>query len=103
MRAVRAGVWLALGMVAGWYLTPTEVQTEVRYETTVLEVPAVHEREDTPLADALVDWDEVDRQTDCLWTFLQDHFGYDLTLERVLYAGWWTDELGGACAVIGGE
>lgn len=56
---------------------------------------------ETPIVDSLVDWDEVDRQNECLWVFLQDHFGYDLTLDRVLAAGYWTDALGGACLVIG--
>jgi hypothetical protein len=55
----------------------------------------------TPVIDALVDWDEVDRQTDCLWVFLTDHFGNDLTMDRVLAAAAWTDALGGACLVIG--
>jgi hypothetical protein len=56
---------------------------------------------ETPLVDELVDWDEVDRQTECLWVFLTDHFGNDLTMDRVLAAGAWTDALGGACLVIG--
>jgi hypothetical protein len=55
----------------------------------------------TPVIDELVDWDEVERQTDCLWVFLTEHFGHDITLDRVLAAAAWTDELGGACLVIG--
>jgi hypothetical protein len=55
---------------------------------------------ETPYADSLVDWVELDRQTDCLWTLLQDA-GVDLTLEVVLAAGTWSDALGGACLMIG--
>jgi hypothetical protein len=55
---------------------------------------------ETPLVDALVDWVEVERQTDCLWEFLQAS-GVEITLEIVLAAGTWTDALGGACLVIG--
>jgi hypothetical protein len=54
----------------------------------------------TPHADSLIDWDEQDRQNDCLWEFLQAS-GVDLTLQSVLAAGEWTDALGGACAAIG--
>ena len=73
--------------------------TEVSYQ--VLTVESEREQMPTPIADALVDWDEVDRQTDCLWVFLTEHFGHDITLDRVLAAGYWTDVHGGACLVIG--
>jgi hypothetical protein len=77
---------------------------EVEYLVVTVDGRSEYQRAldiETPIADALVDWDEVDRQTDCLWVFLQDHFGHDITLERVLAAAAWTDELGGACLVIG--
>ena len=54
----------------------------------------------TPIADSLVDWVELERQTACLWTLLQEA-GVDITLEIVVAAGVWTDALGGACLVIG--
>jgi hypothetical protein len=81
--------------------------TQVAYQ--VVTVASEQERSEweraleveTPLVDELVDWDEVDRQTECLWVFLTDHFGRDLTMDRVLAAGAWTDALGGACLVIG--
>jgi hypothetical protein len=72
------------------------------YETIVREVEVKQEWVDTPIADSLVDWNEVDRQTDCLWEFLQSHVGYDITLDAVLAAGYWTDILGGACEVMEG-
>lgn len=71
------------------------------YETVVVTVEVQREPLPTPIADSLVDWEELERQTDCLWVYLQAHFGHDITLDRVLAAGYWTDELGGACAVIG--
>ena len=55
---------------------------------------------ETPFADALVDFDELERQSDCLWELLQET-GVEITLEIVIAAGTWTDALGGACRVIG--
>ena len=77
----------------------------VQYETIVIETTESSQWEDalaveTPIADALVDFDEVQRQTDCLWDFMQDA-GVEITLEIVMAAGVWTDALGGACLVIG--
>jgi hypothetical protein len=63
-----------------------------------VEVPV--EVGETPFADSLVDWPEIDRQTECLWEFLLQA-GVELTLQTVLAAGDWTDALGGACLVIG--
>jgi hypothetical protein len=95
----------------GWALvTAADARHEAKpplYETVVVQVqPDRSEWEEaleveTPLADALVDWEEVERQTDCLWVFLQDHFGHDITLDRVLAAAAWVDALGGGCLVIG--
>jgi hypothetical protein len=83
------------------------------YETVVREVATVSVREvatvseweaalevPTPIADSLVDWVELERQTDCLWEYLEQS-GVEITLEIVLAAGTWTDALGGACLVIG--
>jgi hypothetical protein len=60
---------------------------------------------ETPVIDSLFfteeDWAEVDRQSDCLFDWLQEQVGYDITLERVLAAGYWTDALGGPCYVMG--
>ncbi len=79
---------------------PTQYETVVRY----VEHNERVERVETPILDSMIDdWDELERQSDCLFEFLREHFGYEITLERVLYAGWWTDELGGACAVIGAD
>ena len=105
MRALRAGGWLAVGVVAGWYLTPTA--TEVQYETIVREVRTSWDdalQWETPVIDSMFtdeEWAEMDRQSDCLFEFLQGDFGHEITMNRVLAAGYWTDELGGACAVIG--
>jgi hypothetical protein len=57
------------------------------------------EHEATPYADSLVDWDEHERQSACLWDFLQAH-NIELTLQNILTAGDWTDMNGGACAMM---
>jgi hypothetical protein len=72
-----------------------------------VEVPAASEWAElvdvaTPVADSLVAWDELDRQTDCLWKFLRAS-GVDITLQTVLAAGTLTDALGGACLTTIGE
>jgi hypothetical protein len=102
---------LALGVLGlllfGWALVaaaearveppkPALVYTEVLVRTVEVEPVEV----ETPIADALVDWVEFERQTDCLWTLLQEA-GVDITFEIVVAAGTWTDALGGACLVIG--
>ena len=89
------GVLITLLVVAPTTVIVTE------YETIVREVEYKPEWVETPILDSLVDFDEVDRQSDCLFEFLRSHVGYDITLERVLAAAEWTDSLGGACLVIG--
>jgi hypothetical protein len=92
-----------LGLIAyGWAATyAAETRNEsgaTYYDIIVRSAPAVEAA--TPIADSLVDWDEHERQTECLWKFLGAH-GVELTLQTVLAAGDWTDALGGACQVIG--
>jgi len=96
----RLAVGVAVGMVAGWLAAPgPAVITEPYVVVQVVEMaPAVHEG--TPIADSLLDWAEVDRQTDCLWDFLQER-QIELTLSNIVTAGDWTDMHGGACAVMG--
>jgi hypothetical protein len=94
----------------GWALvTAADARHEAKptqYETVVVEVQSERSEweealeVETPLADALVDWVEVERQTDCLWEFMSQA-DVEITLEVVLAAGTWTDALGGACLVIG--
>ena len=104
---------LIAGVVAaavfGWALvTAADQRHEARpiaYETFVVTEVVESKWEEalavpTPLVDALLDMDEVERQIDCLWEFLTAA-GVELTLEVVLAAGTWTDALGGACLVIG--
>jgi len=74
--------------------------TVTHYETVVREVEVEREWADTPIADSLVDWTDFEKETDCLWEFLQAHVGYNITLDAVLAAGYWTDILGGACKVM---
>jgi len=90
-----------VGVFATLLVISPDSTVVTNYETVVREVDRYQEWVDTPILDSLVDWDEIDRQTDCLWEFLQAHVGYDITLDAVLAAGYWTDILGGACRVIG--
>ena len=73
---------------------------ETNTQLVVRQVAVQTDEVETPYADSLIDWDEQDRQNDCLWEFLQAS-GVDLTLQSVIAAGDWTDALGGACAAIG--
>jgi hypothetical protein len=99
-------VRFAVGLLFGMLLVQPETVpvAETAWQTVValerVEVAVVAEVVETPFADSLVDWVEVDRQTDCLWTFLQEH-EIELTLANVITAGDWTDMHGGACAMIG--
>jgi hypothetical protein len=98
-------------IVFGWALvTAADARHEAKqplYETVVVTQVQSEQSEwqralevETPISDSLVDWDEVERQTDCLWDFMSQA-GVEITLEIVLAAGTWTDALGGACLVIG--
>ena len=101
MRLVGAVIGLVL---FGWALLAsaesrqepvTVSQPDVIIRTVVVEPETV-----TPFADSLIDWDEHERQSDCLWTFMQD-FELELTLEMVWAAGEVADAFGGACYLIG--
>ena len=62
---------------------------------------AVHENDvPTPVLDSYTDVDEAERQGLCLWEWMKEQ-GVEFTLNSVLAAGYWTDELGGACHLIG--
>jgi hypothetical protein len=101
-------VAFVLGMtVFGWALVAAAesrqpgVEREVRMIVIEREVEAAVELDDaTSFTDSLIDWDEVDRQDDCLWRFMQDH-NLELTFDMVWAASEVTDALGGACFVIG--
>lgn len=54
----------------------------------------------TPIADAAVDWEQVERDEQCLWELLQMH-EVEITFEIVWAAGVWADALGGPCLMIG--
>ena len=111
MSAVRTLSWVSLHLAFGWALvTAADARHDAKppvYETVVV-TQTQHEPTEwekalevsTPIADSLVDWQELERQTDCLWELLQDT-GVEITLDVVLAAGTWTDALGGACFVIG--
>jgi hypothetical protein len=106
---------LGIGSVAGAVLTGAvalvlwpepQLVVERVVEQVEVEVPATwedHLQVETPAIDSLLtdeDWAEIDRESDCLFEFLQHHVGWDITLEAVMAAGDWTDVLGGACAVL---
>lgn len=95
-----------LGLLAwSWALvTAADARHEAKPDNVrvvVVEVEAERVPEPTPFADSLVDFDALERETDCLWVILQDTFGHDITMERVTAAALWTHELGGACHLIG--
>ena len=73
------------------------IPAEVPVETVV----ALHVGDtETPIADSRIDVDEAERQGECLWQWMRQQ-GVEFTLNSVLAAGYWTDELGGACHLIG--
>jgi len=90
------------GVFATFLVISPDNTVVTNYETVVREVDKQEEWADTPILDSLVDWDEVERESDCLFEFLQMHVGYNITLDAVLAAGYWTDILGGACEVMEG-
>ena len=65
---------------------------------TVVEAPAISEPESS--VDYLLDFDEIERQSLCLWHFMVQE-ELEITLESVLAAGAWSDLHGGACALMG--
>jgi hypothetical protein len=93
-------------MVFGWALVAAAdsrhepAAATVEYRTVTVQVEPDDEWVDTPFADALVDWVQVDSDTDCLWVLLQRE-QVELTFENVWAAGVWSDALGGACLLIG--
>lgn len=104
--AMVAAAMLA-GAAAGSYLAgQSEAATPVVHMT--VDMPVTRTYEDyvlvgTPYVDALIDdeqWDELDRESDCLYEYLRMHVGWDISLEAVFAAGAWTDLLGGACAAL---
>lgn len=91
-----------LGVFTALLVVSPKPVTIVQYETIVREVEREFEWVETSIADSLVpDFDEIDRQSDCLFEYLREHLGYEITLEAVVYAGGWLDVLGGPCLVIG--
>jgi hypothetical protein len=103
-------VALTVGLMAfGWALVAA---ADARHETKPAEVAyqvvtVAAQAEDvpevpveTPLADALVDWVQVEADSECLWELLQ-RWQVELTFENVWAAAVWSDALGGACAMIG--
>ena len=89
----------------GWALV---VSAESRQETPSTIVVTRVERFEalpetvvpTPIADAAVDWEQVERDEQCLWELLQMH-EVEITFEIVWAAGVWADALGGPCLMIG--
>lgn len=77
-----------------------EVFVETIIETEVVHVSTVYDSTPTPVIDSLIDWEEQDRQNDCLWFYLQQ-LDWEITFENVILAGSWADANGGACLLIG--
>jgi hypothetical protein len=88
------GVFTTLLVVSPIPLTVTE------YDVIVHRVEIQPERVDTPIADSLVDFDELDRQSLCLWEIMVAK-EIEITLKSVLVMGDYYDMMGGACNFIG--
>ena len=102
MRLIAAVIVL---IVFGWALlaaaeSRVEPVTVVSQPDVIVRTVEVEPETVTPFADSLIDWDEQERQSDCLWTFMQDS-ELELSLEMVWAAGEVADALGGACYLIG--
>ena len=102
MRLVGAVVGLVL---FGWALLAAaesrrEPVTVVSQPDVIIRTVEVEPETVTPFADSLIDWDEQERQSDCLWTFMQES-ELELSFEMVWAAGEVADALGGACYLIG--
>jgi hypothetical protein len=98
--SVRGAVAVLLSLLT---LHPVAQQVTV-YETVVWRAQVDLTPAATPIIDSLItreEWEAIDAESLCLYHFLVDHFGWEITLDRVLAGGAWTDELGGACALIG--
>lgn len=95
------GALAVAGVVAAVWPEPrivyqTIVRTvEVEVEPTFEPLPRGEHR-----IDDQIDWDEFDRDNDCLFEFLQAE-QVPITLEVVWAAGYWADALGGPCVLIG--
>lgn len=92
----------AAGFLFALLAVVPQPKTTIEYQVVIRE-PAKQEPADTPVIDSLMtdeDWARIERESDCLFDYLQMHFGWDITLDRVMAGGYWTDELGGACAVM---
>ena len=90
--------WALVASAESRIVTPDPMMV-TRIHTVLLEpepVPVVA----TPHADALVNWDKMDRDNDCLWELLQRE-QVELTFKNVWAAGVWADALGGPCLMIG--
>jgi len=90
--------WLGVSFCLLTIAPPNE--TTVVYETFVREVESSQEWEDTPVADSLVDWDEFEKQNECLWVFIQDN-DIEITLHNIMTVGNYSDIMGGACYLMG--
>ena len=101
MRDVRIALGVVLLVAFGWAVdraAASRTADRTVFEVVVREVDV--QPESPWWIDELVDFDEVDRQSECLWEFLKDA-GVEITFRNVWTAGEWTDALGGACLVIG--
>jgi len=101
----KLSVGLLAGVVIGWMAAPgpalvTEYQIVHREVTSVPE--PVHEWQPTPYADSLVDWEQQDRDEQCLWDLLQAG-GWDITYSNVVTLSDWARMNGGPCRMLEGE
>ena len=109
MKAVRTVAVAAAGLVAGWALaTVTQeepaAQTahQVIVRTVEVEVEREPEPEPEPLAEVGMSVEEYERETECLWEFMQKH-DLEMSPGMVLAATESTRMFGGACYLMGDD
>lgn len=106
MRAVRYVAVVLAGMSAGFVLATVTQEQPVPQTAHQVIVRTVHvevEPEPEPAAvEAPMDVDAYERETECLWEFIQKH-ELDMDVGMVWAATEATRQFGGACYLMGDE
>jgi len=95
------------GLSCGWALATVmqeEPAPQVHYQVVVrtVEVDVEPQPEPEPLTEVSLDADEYERETECLWEFMQKH-ELDMDVGMVWAATEATRMFGGACYLMGDE
>jgi hypothetical protein len=101
----RLSVGLTVGLLVGWLAGPTPAVITPDTVVVTTPMPSMSSWEDavrvpTPVIDEMVDWEQVERDIDCLWDLLQSA-GVEISMETVWAFGVWADAQGGPCVLTG--